>query len=123
MVNMLWHGIKSDMSVAIDYRLYDKDTDGKTKNTHFRDMLSSARIRGIIPDFGVVDGWYSSLDNLKCIRSFGWNWVAGIRKNRKVNRNETLENLDIPDEGLRCHLRGYGWVKVFGFVRNESRTD
>lgn len=123
MVNMLWYGIKSDMSVPIDYRIYDKDTDGKTKNTHFRDMLASARSRGITPDFVVVDAWYSSLDNLKCVRSLGWNWVAGIRKNRKINRDQILENLDIPDEGLKCHLRGYGWVTVFRFVRNERRTD
>ena len=71
----------------------------------------------------MADAWYSSLNNIKCIRSFGWSWVVGIRKNRKVNRNETLKNLDIPHEGLEVHLRGYGWVRVFRFVRNESRTD
>ena len=86
-------------------------------------MLAQARSRGIKPDFVVVDAWYSSLYNLKCIRSFDWHWVAGIRKNRKVNRNEILENLDIPKEGLRCHLHGYGWVTVFRFVMNERRTD
>ena len=75
------------MSVPIDYRVYDKETDSKTKNVHLGDMLSSARSRGITPDFVVVDTWYSSLDNLKSIRSFGWMWVAGIRKNRKVNRS------------------------------------
>lgn len=123
MVNMLWHGVKSEVSIPIDYRIYDKDTDGKTKNGHFRDMLSQARNRGITPSFVVVDTWYSSLDNLKCIRSFNWDWVAGIRKNRKINRNETLENLEIPDEGLKCHLRGYSWITVFQFVRNERRTD
>lgn len=79
MVNMLWHGIKSDIFMPINYRIYDKDTHGKTNSSHFRDKLSSAKFRDIIPDFVVVDAWYSSLDNLKCIRSFGWNWVAGIR--------------------------------------------
>ena len=97
--------------------------DGKTKNDQFREMLKSAKQRGIKPDAVVMDTWYSSLNNLKYIRSLGWYWVAGIRKNRKVNRNETLENLDIPDEGLKIHLRGYGWVKVFRFVRNERRTE
>jgi len=31
--------------------------------------------------------------------------------------------LDIPDEGLRIHLRGYGWITVFRFVSTERRTD
>jgi len=123
LVNILWHDKTTDVSVPVDYRVYDKDTDGKTKNTLFREMLKSAKARGITPDHVVTDTWYSSLDNLKCIRSLGWQWVAGLRKNRKVNRNETLENLEIPDEGLKMHLRGYGWVKVFRFVRNERRTD
>ena len=123
MVNMLWYGMKSDLSIPVDYRIYDKDGDRKTKNEHFRDMLKSAKARGIAPEYVVTDTWYSSLDNLKCIRSLDWLWVSGSRKNRKVNRNETLGNLEIPDEGLRVHLRGYGWVTVFRFVRNEHRTD
>lgn len=60
---------------------------------------------------------------MKCVRSFDWNWVAGIRKNKKVNCSDIIENLDILDKGLRCHLRGYGWVTVFRFVRNELSTD
>ena len=29
----------------------------------------------------VMDAWYSSLDNLKAIRSHGWIWVTTLRKN------------------------------------------
>ena len=53
----------------------------------------------------------------------GWVWVTTLPKNRKVNRNETLENLFIPDEGLFVHLRGYGWVTVFKFVAKNGRID
>jgi hypothetical protein len=113
LVNMLWHGLDSQESVPIDYRIYDKDTNGKTKNTHFCDMLKLARARGITPSAVVMDAWYSSLDNLKAIRSHGWIWVTTLRKNRIVNRNVPLETLEIPEEGLSIHLRGYGWVFVF----------
>ncbi|WVX66033.1 IS701 family transposase domain protein [Candidatus Bealeia paramacronuclearis] len=71
----------------------------------------------------VADAWYSSLNNLKAIESIGWTWVMGLKKNRKVNRGETLEKLDIPDEGLKVHLRGYGWITVFRFVAKNGRTD
>ena len=123
LVNLVWHGLKSHDSIPVDYRVYDKDSDGKSKNDHFREMLKLAQDRGIDPDDVVADAWYSSLNNLKAIESMGWTWVMGLKKNRKVNRGETLEKLDIPDEGLKVHLRGYGWITVFRFVAKNGRTD
>ena len=123
LVNLLWYGLASKEAIPVDYRVYDKDTDGKTKNEHFREMLKLAKSRGINPDAVIMDTWYSSLNNLKAIRDFSWIFVTGLRKNRKVNRNEILEKLDIPDEGLKIHLRGYGWVTVFRFVAKNGRTD
>jgi len=123
LVNLLWHGCKQGQSIPVDYRIYDKDTDGKTKNDHFCDMLSLAKRRGIHPAAVVMDAWYSSLKNLKAIRDHGWVWVTTLRKNRKVNRDVSLETLDIPDEGLQVHLRGYGWITVFKFVAKNGRID
>lgn len=123
LVNLLWYGLEDKDFIPVDYRVYDKDTDGKTKNDHFRDMLKLAKDRGLTPDAVVMDTWYSSLDNLKAIRSHGWIWVMGLKKNRQVNRGETLEKLHIPDEGLKIHLRGYGWITVFRFVAKNGRTD
>jgi hypothetical protein len=123
LINLLWHGLTQEISVPIDYRVYDKDTDGKTKNTHFCEMLSLAKSRGITPEAVVMDAWYSSLKNLKAIRDHGWIWITTLRKNRKVNRDVSLESLFIPDDGLRVHLRGYGWVTVFKFVAKNGRID
>lgn len=123
LINLLWYGCKQDQSIPIDYRIYDKDTDGKTKNSHFCDMLSLAKKRGLNPAAVVMDAWYSSLKNLKAIRDHGWIWVTALRKNRKVNRDVSLETLDIPDEGLSVYLRGYGWVTVFKFVAKNGRID
>lgn len=123
LINLLWHGLEQEISVPVDYRIYDKDTDGKTKNTHFCEMLSLAKSRGITPDAVVMDAWYSSLKNLKAIRDHGWAWITTLRKNRKVNRDVSLESLFIPDDGLRVHLRGYGWVTVFKFVAKNGHID
>ena len=59
-------------------------------------MLALAKKRGINPSALVMDAWYFSLKNLKAIRDHGWIWVITLRKNRKVNRNVSLESLDIP---------------------------
>jgi hypothetical protein len=123
LVNLLWYGCEQEQFVPVDYRIYDKDSDGKTKNSHFCDMLSLVKRRGIKPCAVVMDAWYSSLKNLKAIRDHGWGWVTTLRKNRKVNRDVSLETLDIPDEGLSVHLRGYGWITVFKFVAKNGRID
>lgn len=122
MVNFLWLGEDGTVMPA-DFRVYHPVEDGKTKNDHFRDMLVKAKQRGVTPDGVVADSWYSSLDNLKCIRDLGWVWVVGLRKNRVVNRGEKLDDLTIPNEGIRVHLRGYGWIMVYRFVATNGRTD
>jgi hypothetical protein len=122
-LNALWQTSKEEYT-PIDYRIWNPPEDGKTKNEHFRDMLSSAKKRGLEPEMVVADSWYSSLDNLKSIRSHGWDWVMGLKSNRLVNKPHIqLAQLDIPDEGLKVHLKGYGWIKVFRFEGKNGRTD
>ncbi len=123
LVNLLWHDLTKVESIPINYRIYDKDSDGKTKNTHFSEMLTLAKKRGIMPEAVVMDAWYSSLDNLKSIRSHGWIWVTTLRKNGIVNHNKQLNKLDISEEGTSIHLRGYGWVTVFKFTAKNGRID
>ncbi len=122
MLNFLWVDEKNQVC-PMDVRIYEPKEDGKTKNDHFRELLHLAKEREVKPDAVIADSWYSSLDNLKCIRDYGWNFVMGLKKNRVVNKNQKLCNLNIPDEGLRIHLRGYGWITVFRFVSTNRRTD
>jgi len=122
-VNALWQTSKDEYT-PVDYRIWNPPEDGKTKNDHFRDMLSSAKTRGLSPEMVVADSWYSSLDNVKSIRSHGWDWVMGLKGNRLVGKPHIqISQLDIPDEGLKAHLKGYGWIKVFRFEGKNSRTD
>ena len=106
MLNFLW--IDDSGVCPMDFRIYEPREDDKTKNDHFRDLLKLDKRGGVKPEAVVADSWYSSLDNLKCIRDLEWNWVMGLRKNRIVNRGEKLEKLKIPDKGLKVHLQGYG---------------
>lgn len=122
LLNFYWVGPNNE-SLPIDFRIYEPTEDGKTKNDHFREMLKLAHVRQLKPFAVVADSWYSSLDNVKYIRTLGWDWVMGLRKNRIVNKGVKLETLVIPEDGLRVHLRGYGWITVFRFVAKNGRTD
>ena len=125
LLNFLWQTDKTTGGevIPLDYSIYKPPQDGKTKNDHFREMLISAKNRGLTPKAVIADSWFSSLDNVKLIRDFGWVWVMGLRKNRIVNKGISLETLSIPEEGLKVHLRGYGWITVFRFVAKNGRTD
>ena len=113
-----------NLVIPVDFRIYDLHNDGKTKNDHLRDMLEKAKDRGFRPDFVLFDSWYSCLDNLKKIRGLGWHWLTRLKKNRLVNpdntKNVQISTIDIPSDGRRVHLKGYGFVKVFRIVSKDG---
>jgi hypothetical protein len=55
LIPLLW--TEGDRHIPLDYRLYEKNVDGATKNDHFRLMLTTAQARGFAPRCVVFDGW------------------------------------------------------------------
>jgi putative transposase len=47
----------------VDFRIYDKDGDERSKNDHFREIVMTASTRGFQPYFVMFDSWYSGIDN------------------------------------------------------------
>lgn len=113
---LLWTQDGSE-HIPIDYRLYHPEGDGKTKNQHFQDMIRLASHRGFVPACVLMDTWYTSIANLKLTDSLSWTWIAPLQKNRIVStapkRYCHIEELTIPPEGLKVHLKAYGFIKVF----------
>ena len=125
LITLLW--TEGDRHIPLDYRFYEKCVDGATKNDHFRSMLATAQARGFAPQCVVFDSWYSSLDNLKRIRSYGWIWLTRLKRNRHVNPDSTgnrpLYEVTIATTGTVVHLKGYGFVKVFKIVTPDGDID
>ena len=125
LLTLLW--TDGDRHWPCDYRLYDKPNDGKTKNDHFGDLLRVARERGFAPECVLFDGWYSSLDNLKQLRTPGWNWLTRLKGNRRVNPDRTglraVSVCAIAATGTVVHLEGYGFIKVFRIAAKDGATE
>lgn len=125
LVTLLWSD--GDACIPCDYRLYDKPTDGATKNDHFRAMLTTADARGLKPHLVAFDSWYSSLANLKAIRSYGWHWLTQLKANRQVDPDRTgnrpVAEVPIAPHGSIVHLKGYGLIKVFRIVTPDGNTE
>jgi len=47
-------------------------------------MLQDGQERGFAPRYVCFDSWYSSLDNLKLIRTLGWRWLTCLEVDRQV---------------------------------------
>lgn len=124
--SLIWSD-DTDYHIPIDFRVYDKDTDGKTKNEHFRDMISLAKYRGFSPEFVLFDGWYASLDNLKLLDKLDFKWITQLPKNRVVSTEPKkyfhLNELTVSKEGIVVHLKGYGFVKIFKKVSKERGVE
>lgn len=125
LISLVW--TNGDACLPCDYRLYHKAQDRLNKNDHFRAMLQQAQDRGFQPALVAFDSWYSSLENLKLVRDFGWDWLTRLKSNRQVSLRAgeppAVSDLDIPSAGLQVHLRGYGWIKVFRTVDPHGNAE
>jgi len=104
-------------TLPLDFKIYSPAEEKVSKNEQFRQMLSTAKQRGFTPDNIQADAWYGSLKNLKHIRFLEWDFIIGVASNRHFSDidkiNKKINEFDIPKEGRKLHLKGYGFVLVF----------
>lgn len=99
--------------MPVDYRIFSKKIDGRTKHQHVIEMITLALHRGMQPSAVVFDSWYGSIKTLKFLEKNKLIWVTVLKNNRIVDHNEHLSDKAIPKSGLVVHLKAYGFIKVF----------
>jgi hypothetical protein len=115
LITLLW--TDGSRCIAVDYRIFDKDTDGKTKNDHFAEMLLRAHQRGFNPKLVCFGSWYGSIENLKLVRSLSWQFLTRLKANRQINVNrsglQAVSSAGLCGGGTNVWLKGFGEIKVF----------
>lgn len=112
LVNLLWTDLNE--CVPVDYRIYQKGIDGKTKNDLFVELLKKALKRGFSPACILFDAWYSSIENLKFIRSQGLKFICNLKSNRIISCQRVpmaLSDLPLANKQVRKV-----WLKAFGHI-------
>ena len=110
--------------IPIDFRVYDKPRDRKTKNDLCREIILSLVEKGLNIQYICFDSWYSSKENLKLIDKFGLFYLCRIKRNRKIKLSKnggwiSIKELEeIPKSGLIVYLRKVGYVKLFCLSKN-----
>jgi len=78
-----------DRSWLIDYRIYDKQGDGKTKLDHVEDMLGVlVGVRNVAFSTVLMDSWYASKRLLLYIESLKKTYYCPMKSNRLVDDSQ-----------------------------------
>lgn len=122
LLTLLW--TDGERYIPIDYRIYNKPVDNRTKNDHFRVLLRTAAGRGFRPEAVLFDSRHSGPENLKLIRSLKWRWLTRLKRNRHVDPDRTgnrpVREVDLSEQGDTVHLKGYGLIKVFKIAGTDD---
>jgi hypothetical protein len=133
-VNLVHTNGKEGGYYPIDYRIYDPDSDGKTENDHFREMVIRAIHDKLIKAKTILfDSWYSSAENLKLIHRMGLFFVTTLKSNRLVSPvkgegNIHLEQIEWTDDdlanGILVHIKAVPFlVRLFKIVATNGDVE
>jgi hypothetical protein len=110
-VNLLHTNGQDAGFYPLDYRIFDPDGDGKTKQHHFREMLTRAIAdKGIQAQTILFDSWYASVENLKFIHRLGRYFITTVKRNRKVSASKETGYVNLEDLPWDEHTYRYGMV-------------
>jgi hypothetical protein len=121
---------------VIDYRVFDPDTDGKTKLDHVRDMLRAVSHRAVPFETVLMDSWYATKDLMLLIDGMGKKYYCPLKSNRQVDdsggehpytRVEALEWSERElERGKLVKVKGFPKehkVRLFRVVVHSRRTE
>ena len=127
---------KLDRYGLMDYRIYDKAGDGKSKLDHVRDMLSVlVYARDVVFSTVLMDAWYASKPLLLYIENLDKTYYVPLKRNRLIDDSDAQKPYQRIDalqwtaaeesSGKRVKLHRFPRdhkVKVFR-VASSQRTD
>ena len=136
-VNCIYVNPKTEQYWLIDYRIYDKTTDGKSKLDHLKDMLQhSIEHKQIKFKYVLMDTWYATKDIMLYIDNLQKIYYCPLKSNRKVddskgvNPYKAVNELTWTDQEqqngklIKIHAFPKDYkVQLFRVVVNENRTD
>ena len=136
-VNCLYVNIETGEFWLIDYRIYDKEGDGKTKLDHVEEMLNNLVYHKHIPFKTVLmDSWYATKKLILLIETLEKIYYCPLKKNRLVddsngeNKYENISSLTWSDQELKegkiikiNKFPKHHKVKLFRVPISTNRTD
>ena len=105
---------------VVDYRIFDPDTDGKTKLDHVKEMLRSVEHRRLEFRAVLMDTWYATKDLMLFIDGMKKTFYCPLRSNRQIDDSggeHPYRRVDALDWSQR-ELKQGKLVKIKGFPKD-----
>lgn len=136
LVTCVYVNPESERFWLIDYRLFDPETDGKSKHEHVHDMLlHTVHSKQLAFTTVLMDTWYATMKLWKQLERLGKLYYCPIRSNRQVSLSPETGYQAVCDltwsdvelqQGRLVHLkkmpRGHH-VRLFRLVSSTGDTD
>lgn len=133
-VNLVHTNGEDGEHYPVDFRIYAKEADGKTKNDHFQEMLLRAVVEKKIKAKKILfDSWYASWKNLKHAHRLGFIFYTTLKSNRLVSLSKEsgyihLDEIDWTEDrlknGIIVKLKKVPFkVKLFKIVAQNGDID
>lgn len=135
-VNCVYFNPETGQYWVLDFRVFDPDTDGKSKLDHVSDMLQLVHERAVLYRYALMDSWYATTDLMKFFIEKERIFYCPVKKNRKVDETGgampyvQVCQLDWSEkdlaEGKTVKLHGFPMdskVKLFRVAVSSDRTE
>jgi hypothetical protein len=134
-VSLVYVNPKTEHFWVIDYRIFDPDSDGKTKPDHVQEMLELVEHRQLEFSTILMDTWYAIKDLMLRIEEMGKTFYCPLKVNRSVDDSggqrpyQKVDSLDWSEQELEsgklAKVKGFPGdykLKLFRVVVNTHRT-
>jgi hypothetical protein len=135
-VSLVYVNPKTEHFWVIDYRIFDPDSDGKTKPEHVRVMLGLVEHRELEFCTVLMDSWYATKDLMLQIEEMGKTFYCPLKVNRSVDDSDgqrpyrRVDSLEWSEQELELgklvKVKGFPGdykLKLFRVVVSTHRTE
>jgi hypothetical protein len=135
-VSLVYVNPKTEHFWVIDYRIFDPDSDGKSKPEHVREMLRLVAHRQLEFSTVLMDTWYATKDLMVRIEEMGKTFYCPLKANRSVDDSDAqrpyrrVDSLEWSEQELELgkliKVKGFPGdykLKLFRVVVNTHRTE
>ena len=135
-VSCVYVNPKTEHFWVVDYRVFDPETDGKSKLDHVEEMLRSVEYRRLAYGTVLMDTWYATKDLMLFIEKMGKTFHCPLKSNRSVDDSggekpyQRVDTLDWSEQeleaGKQIKIKGFPKdykVKLFRVAVSSNRTE
>lgn len=123
LVTCIYVNPESSQFWAIDYRVYDPDSDGKTKLEHLSDMLCRLiEDKQLACRTVLMDSWYATQKVMQLIDTLGKIYYCPLKKNRLVDDTGGVEKYKAVEQLIwnESEIKQGKVIKVKGFPGDKK---